>query len=262
LAAKKLGMDSFLILSGDEPQVATGNLQLDLMLGAEAEYISWSEYQRSIDEYLQKRADRLKEQGRNPYIIPTGGSNGLGLVGYTEAAFEIEDQCKEQDWYPDYVICAVGSGGTYAGLLAGKLASSFTGHVLGILVCASITYFQDKIIQDFEEAKKLHNWPLQLDPKEILLNNRNIFGGYAKTSSELFQFLRYVAETEAVIVEPVYTGKAFYGLWQEIQSKNIAKGARVLFIHTGGVFGLPSFAEPMTKEWDSVHRWENRFDKG
>jgi len=258
IAARKIGLDSLLILAGEEPKMAEGNLQLDLLAGAEVRYISKEDYSNHIDAILQQAAERLKAEGRNPYVIPTGGSNSVGLMGYVQAAAEIDAQCAYQQWRPDCLVCAVGSGGTYAGLLLGTLLRKMPAKVLGILVCGTIEHFREKVLRDIRGSIKKYQLDVKADECAVHLADDYIGGGYAVTNSEQLRLIRHIAQQEALILDPVYTGKAFCGLLGEIKKGNIPQGAKVLFIHTGGVFGLSAYSETMTKEWGSVSAWPDR----
>ena len=254
IAARRLGLDPHLILAG-EPPPAAGNLQLDLLVGATVQFITHKEYTLDIEPIFLQAANQLKQQGKKPYLIPTGGSNALGLVGYVEATQEIQEQCRRENWIPDYLVCAVGSGGTFAGLYLGSRIFLPSASVVGVLVCATADYFRKKIASDVRTAVKRYRWDVAIEESAIHLVEGYISGGYAKTDSNQMRFLRHVAQSEALILDPVYTGKALYGLQGEIRAGRIPAGAKILFIHTGGIYGLSAFAESLTCEWNSLHHW-------
>jgi D-cysteine desulfhydrase len=254
LAARRVGLEPHLILAGNPPAIASGNLQLDLLAGAHVDYISWEDYSTQIDRILHKKADALIRQGKNPYIIPTGGSNALGLVGYIEAVQEMKQQCVENNWLPDSVICAVGSGGTYSGLFLGNALYSLAAHILGVLVCGTIKQFREKISNDIAET--CYNSQISQPSEETIELLDGYYGeGYAKTNSSHLRLIRKVAETEGMVLDPVYTGKAFYGMIQEIQKGRIPAKSNVLFIHTGGLCGLSAFTDEMNEEWPDPTFW-------
>ncbi len=255
IAARKLDLHCYLVLSGEKPEVAEGNLQLDLLAGARVEYITQDIYSKSIDSYLQETAQRLQSEGFNPYVIPTGGSNSTGLMGYVDTVKEIKEQCASENWRPDYIYCAVGSGGTYAGLFLGNLYYELYSQIMGVLVCGSVRLFQPKIIHDMTEANTRFELNLSLEDENLLLDDGVIAGGYAKTNSEQIRLQRHVAQTEGLILDPVYTGKAFAGMVRKIQQETILPDSKVLFLHTGGIFGLSAFSHIMTQEWNSVEYW-------
>lgn len=255
LAARRLGMDSVLVLAGDKPESAQGNLQLDLLGGAEVRYIPRKLYVTDGERILQETGEELRGKGKIPYVIPTGGSNGVGALGYAKAVEEIKQQCAEANWQPDIIVCAVGSGGTYTGLLLGNLLFEYAQKIMGILVCATEKYFKEKVIQDYAECQSLYQGVPELDESKIHLLDGYIAGGYAKTNEEQLHFLRHAAQTEALILDPVYTNKAFFGLEGEIRAGRIVEGSKVLFVHTGGIFGLSAFSHDMTSLWGSMEHW-------
>lgn len=259
IAARQMGMEPHLILAGNAPPIAHGNLQLNLLAGAHITYISWEDYSTRIDQLLAEESESLKRQGKKPYIIPIGGSNPVGLLGYVEAIREMKQQCQECGWRPDYVICAVGSGGTYSGLYLGNAIFSLTDHIIGVLVCGTIEQFRNKISSDILETCRIHQIkPPSLAGIELL---DGYYGeGYAKTNALQLQCIRYVAEQEGMILDPVYTGKAFFGMAQERMKGRIPIKSNVLFIHTGGIYGLSAFTEEMFKEWPEMSFWKKRMD--
>jgi len=259
LAARAQGLDVWLVLAGTPPAAADGNLQLDLLAGARVLYISWAEFHECLDELLNRLADDLKQQGRKPYLIPTGGSNAVGILGYVEAAREIKDQCADLDWQPDCLVCAAGSGGTYAGLYLGNALYPMTGRVIGIPVCEDADYFRPRIIQEASRAAQLLQTSRMQDPGGITLVDGYAGPGYAKTNPGQLRLLRHAAQMEGLILDPVYTGKAFDGVRGEIEKGSIPKNSRVLFLHTGGIFGLSAFTGEMTQLWDSTAYWPDLY---
>ncbi|MBI1388099.1 MAG: pyridoxal-phosphate dependent enzyme [bacterium] len=254
LAARGQGLDSVLVLAGDEPEWALGNLQLDLLAGAEVRYITRQDYSARVEIILEETAEELRRAGKKPYVIPTGGSNEVGLLGYVDAVEEMLGQCGEQNWRPDAIVCAVGSGGTYAGLSLG-CAVHRGPAVWGVLVCGSVATFTEKAQSDIDLACERFSIDEPVDSAPRRLVDGYIAGGYALTNSEQLNFLRKTAQTEALILDPVYTNKAFFGLHGEIQAGRLPAGSNVLFVHTGGIFGLSAFGEAMTREWGGVRCW-------
>ncbi len=259
IAARQLGLDCLLVLAGDAPSFPHGNLQLDLLAGAEVRYISKNQYATEIDSIFHQIESELRSAGRCPYMIPTGGSNPVGLMGYVEAVQEIQQQCKDQDWFPDYIVCAVGSGGTYAGLLLGNELYGFQSKILGILVCGSIKDFSDKVLSDVNQASKRCGFQVEINSTNVLMYDNYIGGGYAITNSEQLKFIRHIVQREAIFLDPVYTAKTLFGVHREITKGRIAEGSRILFIHTGGIYGLSAFVGEMMNEWNSVTYWQDNY---
>jgi len=255
LASRRLGMHCILVLAGEPPDLALGNLQLDLLAGAEVRYISRQQYTLNIGQILYDIQNELQNQGKTPYVIPTGGSNAVGLLGYVDAMQEISHQCDELEWRPDVIVCAVGSGGTYAGLLLPNSLYHTASKVLGVLVCSTIEHFKAKVLRDCEQAQTIYSGLPSIDPSNVQMVDNYIAGGYAKTNEEQLNFLKEVSQNDVIILDPVYTNKTLFGLCGEIEKGNIPKNSRLLFIHTGGIFGLSAFGETMTKQWNSVNQW-------
>ncbi len=255
IAARTFGLECHLVLAGDPPGAAAGNLQLDLLSGATVNYISRDDYSARVEEILEETKAALSQHGKKAYAIPTGGSNSTGLFGYVSAANELKAQCSEMNLAPDVVCCAVGSCGTYAGLVLGAALHELSAEVQGVLVCGTVEGFGAKTQHDIDEAIERFGLNVSVDPAKSKLVDGYIAGGYAQTNSEQLRFLRHVAQTEGLVLDPVYTNKAFFGLYNEIKTGRIAQGARVVFVHTGGIFGLSAFSEKMTEEWGSVTHW-------
>lgn len=257
ITSRRLGLDSLLLLAGEPPTSAHGNLQLDLLVGAKIQYITKQIYSLEINNALEEAAESIKDKGKKPYIIPTGGSNPMGMMGYVETIREIKEHCQAINWMPEHIVCAVGSGGTYSGLLLGSRLYDFPVKIMGILVCGGLESFREKIFNDIQNAIKRFNLPAEIQMDDILLLEDYIAGGYAKTDSSQIRLQRHVAQQEAFILDPVYTGKAFYGMAQEIKNNRISPNSNVLFLHTGGIFGLSAFSEMMTREWNSLTYWQD-----
>ena len=257
IAARKVGLRPVLVLTGtgEEPDVLNSNLQLSLLCGAEVRYVPWEIYASSIHEHLEQVAEELHQSGHKAYVIPTGGSNPVGLLGYFDAVHEMKQQCEETGWFPDGVVCAVGSGGTYSGLLSGNAYYHLAKDIYGFLVCATIPFFTSKIATDCEAARQKYSWPFECKADSIRLYDGYIGPGYAKTTNEQLDLIHYMAKEEALILDPVYTGKAFFGMVDLIQTGVIPSGAKILFIHTGGIYGLSAFTEDMRNHWGNLSQW-------
>lgn len=137
---------------------------------------------------------------------------------------------------------ATGSGGTQAGLILGRTLYEIQSPVFGISVSESSSYFCEKISRILVEFNAEYHYPLKITPADIRVLDDYVGAGYGCADRPLLEFIKHVARTEAVLLDPVYTGKAFFGMVKEIQKGHFGRHARILFIHTGGVFGLIPFA--------------------
>lgn len=247
LAAAQLGMKSALILRGHSPGELDGNLLLDTLSGAEISVVKPSVYTLQLDSLLQEKAEELSARGLKPFVIPTGASDELGLWGYIAAAEEINNDLGRIKLNPSHLVCATGSGGTHAGLALGFSILRPELNVLGVAVCDDESYFTDKAEQDIGRWR--HRYPdavsVDFTPESVSIqvNDQYIGPGYGRADDEVFEVIKMLASLEGIVLDPVYTGKAFYGLLKEIEAGLCAPGSDVLFVHTGGLFGLFPFAD-------------------
>ncbi len=223
IACARLGLECVLYLRTEEMQPKPeGNLLLDLIAGAEVRYVTRQEY----------RALGPTDEG---YWIPEGASNEVGLWGYRAAGEELRGRRF------DALVHAVGSGGTTAGLIAARLETP----IIGVCVCNDSEFFHGRI--DAVLARAVERWP-ELGPLPPSREGAEILDGfvgygYAQGSADEWALLREVAETEGLLLDPVYTVKAMAGLRQAIRDRRFTRGQEVLFLHTGGLFSLFSAAQ-------------------
>lgn len=236
--AAKLGMKSCLVLRGDENTAPDGNLFLNLLLGADIRFISPEDYKNSRMEIMESIKREFESSGFKPYIIPEGASNGIGTFGYYVAMEEIIKQQKEMGIHFDGIVLAVGSGGTYAGLQLANKAFKNNGKIHGINVCDNQEYFVNKIYDILNDSKKYYSEEITISKNDISIIDGYVGAGYAKSQPEELEFINFIAKLEGLILDPVYTGKAMYGLVQEIKKGRFKDYKNLLFIHTGGIFGL------------------------
>lgn len=228
---KRFGFDVYLVLRGKPQRPFKGNLLLDHLLGAKIKYVSYEDYKERINEILKEVAEELKKKNKKPYIIPEGASNEVGCLGYVECMDEMKEFIKKEKIEAIYL--AVGSGGTYAGLLIGKKLLNLDTRLIGIIVCDSIKFFKGKIEDICEKAIEKYELPIKIFPSDIELIDGYIGEGYGIPYKEEIELIKKISENYGIILDPVYTGKAFYGMLNE--SKNFK---RILFLHTGGIFSI------------------------
>ena len=253
--ARQLGLDPHLILRSSkdptEDPSYTGNLLLDRLVGAKIYQVSTGTYARIGSRNLCNQLERqLRAEGKNPYVIPVGGSNVLGAWGYLEAINEIAEQIKSGNGnLPgnfDHIVFACGSGGTATGLALGARLSSLGSKIHAVGVCDSPDYFYNHI----EEVSAL----LGVDfgtighPRDWCTVYRGQGLGYAKSTEEEMAFIQRVSMTTGIIVDPVYSGKALYYFSQSSNriEAGIQDGESILFIHTGGVLGMYDKIDQLT----------------
>lgn len=230
----QLGLKVHLLLRGEEPQEHQGNLMLDQVAGASISYFSPRYYNSRFDFILSEVVSDYKSRGMKPYFITTGASDATGVWGYISAAEEIASQ-REVSF--DHIVTATGSGGTQAGLTMGAGVYMPETSVIGMAVCDDEAYFQKKVRADLEAWSERYKQTVDIGQLSINVCDRYIGPGYAKAGQEIFKCIELVARNEGIVLDPVYTGKAFFGMLAEIESGNLT-GENILFVHTGGIFGL------------------------
>ncbi|AFK21732.1 pyridoxal-phosphate dependent enzyme [Pyrococcus sp. ST04] len=239
LAAKKLGLDAVLVLRGKE--VLRGNYLLDKLMGVETR-IYEAENSFELMKYAEEVAEELREQGKRPYIIPVGGASPIGTLGYVRAVGEIATQSAVLGLEFDTIVDAVGSGGTIAGLALGLALAGMKTRPVGM----AVGLFGEKMVQRIEdllrETSELLGVKVKVEVPEIYDYS---FGAYGKIVREVSEIIRLVGTKEGILLDPVYTGKAFYGLIDRAKKGDL--GEKILFVHTGGISGLFHYGEDMLK---------------
>ncbi len=236
--AAKLGMSSCLVLRSSGEEEIEGNYFLDKVLGAKIKFITPEEYREKRMEIMEEVKAELSAQGHKPYIIPEGASNGIGTFGYFEAMKEIDLQEKESGIKFDAIVVAVGSGGTYGGLFLANKIMGYDKNIYGVNVCDDEEYFKKQIEKVIKESICYINESITFTKEEINIIDGYVGKGYALSRLEEIEFIHELAKLEGIILDPVYTGKAMYGLVNEIKKGNMEKHRNILFIHTGGLYGL------------------------
>jgi D-cysteine desulfhydrase len=234
----RLGLNVHLILRGDKPAVADGNLFLDQLCGASVSFHPAPLYQQGLGDLFAQWSAHYQAQGRRVFIIPTGASDGIGVWGYIACAGELRDDFAQHGIAPKYIVHATGSGGTQAGLSAGVVLHGIDASVIGMAVCDNEAYFLAKVRADLEDWKQRYG--VGLDPAHVPLhcNDHYIGEAYAKADASVFATIHRVAALEGLVLDPVYTGKAFHGMLMELRAGAFSDSSDIVFVHTGGVYGL------------------------
>lgn len=239
-AAVKEGMKCRLVL---EERVANsynrdsiGNIFLFRLLGAEK--INVVPGGSDIAGEMEKMAGEVANEGRKAYIIPGGGSNEIGATGYVACAEEILTQAFEMGLNIDAIVCASGSTGTHAGLITGFCGNNSNIRVIGINVGKS-KEDQEPLVYDLVERTAAHVGIASEIPRESVVCFGDYVGpGYSIPTPEMAEAVRTLARTEAILLDPVYTGKTMAGLIDLSRKGYFKKGENILFIHTGGTPAL------------------------
>ena len=245
--ATTLGMKSAVLLRISEKPAAKGNYFLDMLMGANVHFCNKEEYSTKRTEIMEQIAAQYRKQGLNPYIIPEGASNAIGTLGYYNCMEEILLQEKELGINFDTIVVATGSGGTYAGLYLANELKHLEKRIIGMAVCDNVEYFTN--ISHTIASEAISYLPkeykdIKLNKNNIEINDKYVGIGYALSRPEELEFIKKVARQEALVLDPVYTGKAMYGVYNELQDGgNMRSCKNILFIHTAGIFGLFPISE-------------------
>jgi len=238
-AARTLGLTPIAVLGGDSSAPLTGNYLLTSLLADEV-IISESYDLSKTEQLMNERAEELRTAGRNPFTIPLGASTPVGAFGYVRAFEEFADQCKELKIEFSRLYHASSSGGTQAGLILGKNLLRMDIQISGVLVSKD-DYFSSptKILNLVTKmAEFLDRTDVTVEEKGVVLVSGFEGEGYAIPSPEGTQAIKLLAKTEGIILDPVYTAKAFAAFIDNIRKEEIGKEERVLFWHTGGLPAL------------------------
>jgi D-cysteine desulfhydrase len=248
VAAAMLGLRSRLLLRTPDPASpppAEGNILLDRMAGAEIVWVTPEQY-RNRAAIFEREAALLRKQGRKPYIIPEGASDSRGAWGYVRAAEEIGHDIQGLgSGQPVTIIHATGSGGTAAGLALGIRLFDLPARAVTFNVCDDAPYFINAIGNICEKTITEFHLPVDFDrSRDLHIVDGYVGRGYALSWPEELDLICDLARTEGIFLDPVYTGKAFFGMIEELKKDPGVFGKRILFVHTGGIFGLfPKAAE-------------------
>lgn len=243
-AAARMGLGCVLLLASDVSVPAQGNLLMDHLLGAEVRTVSFEDFAQRRSEIMEGILSELVIKGKKGYLIPLGASNGIGTFGYYSCMEEIAEQEKTLGFQFDRIVMAVGSGATYAGLFYANRAMGRDTSITGLNISADGDYFRETIFGILQEAFRYTGEPVVCSAKDIDIIDGYVGLGYALNQPEELQFIKELATQEGIILDPVYTGKAFRGLVEEIKKGSFRSDEKILFIHTGGLFGTFSkFAE-------------------
>lgn len=239
--ANHLGLKAHLVLRGTKQEHPKGNLLLNEIMGAQITYLEPEIFNTEYLNYMEKLKSDYEQNGIKAYIIPMGASNGIGNFGYYNCFQEIKAQEKDQSIQYDTIVTAVGSGGTYGGLFLGNLLDDNSKKIIGFNISSTPDYFRSEIAKIVRESFTIMDYKVPFDVENIQIIGGYEGIGYALTQPFELEFIKKIASLEGLILDPVYTGKAFRGLYSEIEKGTFENSQNILFIHTGGLSGLHSF---------------------
>jgi D-cysteine desulfhydrase len=243
-AAAKVGLQCELILNGKKPDLPNGNLLLDELFGARMHWIERS--QRAAK--LQKLPEQLRAQGRKPYVIPVGGSNGIGATGYVVAMLELMEQLRANKLCVDYVVFGTSSGGTQAGMTLGARISGFDGQLIGVSIDKNEPEhleYETEVAQIANECGKYIASSERVMKGQITVRYGYKGEGYGVVGELEREAILLMARLEGIVLDPVYAGRAFGSLVDLIRKGVFKRGETVLFWHTGGAPALFAYAKEL-----------------
>ncbi|HTX73940.1 MAG TPA: D-cysteine desulfhydrase family protein [Rectinemataceae bacterium] len=240
-AAAALGLECHLALGGQAPAIPEGNLLLDRLFGA---HIHWSGTRRKGEDIPAIEAE-LRAAGKHPYVIPYGGSNEIGALGFVEAIRELSGQLAAMGERCDAVLFPSSSGGTHAGMVVGARRYGFRAALVGVAIDkgeAGEGPFRDRVLELARGVAALERENEDFSASDIILKNDYLGGGYGVVGELERRALGLMAREEGILLDPVYTGRAFGALVDLIERGEFTRGQTLLFWHTGGTPALFPYA--------------------
>ena len=243
--AAKLGLECHLLLedrtgSTDSAYKHNGNVFLDRLCGAR---LSRHAGGTDMNAAMEELAERLRSDDRRPYIIPGGGSNPIGALGYVNCALELVQQANDRDLRINHLVHATGSAGTQAGLVAG-LAGVHSGiPVLGIGVRAPREKQEENVFKLAVDTAGLLDNGVTVSREQVVANSDYVGAGYGITTPATIEAIELFARVESILLDPVYSGKGAAGLIDLIRKGRFDKNDNVVFLHTGGSQALFAYTE-------------------
>ena len=238
LVAAQLGLDCHLVLrADDEPEQNTGNFLLDQLAGAAFEILPAKEWATQLKAVYARLESEFAKAGRPALMIPTGGSDSLGVWGYISATEELRGDLAEHGIERAALTLATGSAGTQTGLTAGVAMFDLPLDVVAYAVCDDADWFNRRVVHDWQASQV--RWP-QLPQIDLAPHTRDhsVGPGYGRADAPVYELIAELTRLEGVVLDPVYTGKAFRGLVTDLREGFYQDVDDIIFVHTGGVFGL------------------------
>ena len=241
-AAAKAGLRCELLLNGTKPELPNGNLLLDELLGARIYWVERSEREAKLSAV----SDHLRKEGRKPYVIPVGGSNGVGATGYVLAMMELAEQLDGMNQRVDHVVFASSSGGTQAGIVVGAKVTDFNGKLHGVSIDkddGNGATYEDELADIANETAKYIDFDAQFGTSDFNVVYDYFGGGYGVVGELEREAIRLLASREGIVLDPVYTGRAMGALIDLVRKRAFRSDETILFWHTGGAPALFAYAK-------------------
>ena len=242
-AAAKNGLKPILYLAAvvpPDPDDFKANLLLDGIYGAEIHIVdleegeSFADAERRSFQMGKDHIARLAEQGIKSYDIPMGGANEYGTLGYVNAMVELAEQMKGAELHFDHLYHSTGSGGTMAGIVAGRNLLGLDMQIHSVTAMEVDEKYAARAARNANGALDLIGAAVRVSEDDFIIDQNHYGPGYECPSEEATEAIQLLARKEGILVDPVYSGKAFAGLIADVRSGHIPAGSNVLFVHTGG----------------------------
>ncbi len=260
-AARRLGWQAEVQLEDRVPNDdlfyrASGNYLLSQLLGARIHHFPQGENEAAADRNLDEIAARLRREGRRPFVIHMGDEHPpVGGLGYVEAARETRRQLQSTGQEPSHVVIPSGSGLTHAGFLVGARAMGWRVPVLGVCVRRDAVQQHRRVLSRAREIVELLGIGLEISEQDVIVDDCVLAPGYGQINERTRSAIRLAAESEALLLDPVYSGRCMAGLLHFVEQGRIPVGSEVLFVHTGGtpaIFAYQSDLSVSTNEGAAV----------
>ncbi|ANO52758.1 D-cysteate sulfo-lyase [Woeseia oceani] len=241
--ATKLSLRCYALLedrtgSKEQDYNSNGNVLLDRILGCS---VSKVPADTDMNAAMEEIAQQLRDDGKKPYIIPGGGSNPIGALGYANAALELLTQANNMGLKIDHLVHATGSAGTQAGLITGLRATNSHIPLLGIGVRAPKDLQEANVFKLAERTADLLSVPGVVRREDVVANCEYVGGGYGVPTDSMLEAVNLLAQTEAILLDPVYSGKGMAGFIDLIRQGHFSGQENLVFLHTGGAQALSGY---------------------
>ena len=239
-AAARCGMECVALLEQRVPNADTeydknGNMLLNNFFDARCEFRPAG---AKMNEEGQALRDKIEQSGKRAYFIPGGGSNETGAMGYANCAFELSAQARDIEIKANWLVHATGSAGTQAGLLAGCALLDDAPKILGVSVRSNAKDQKNTVSLLAQKTLSRLSGKKKINESDVVVDDRFVGPGYGQMTQETQSAIRLLAKTEGILLDPVYSGKAFAGLLARINEGAFDEHDTVVFLHTGGAAAL------------------------
>ncbi len=247
--ARKLGLKIILVLTGKRRDKYDGNLLLNSLFGAEIRFLEREQSSTDKVHFMEEIAADLKRKGHTPYIIPTGASYPSGAIAYVNAFLELLTQARDRGFKISHIVHAAGSGGTQAGLV---LANKALGSEVKIWAICAEPRIKDHLIKETIEiaigTAQLLDLDIPITSSDVFLNEDYVGEACEKPTPEALKAIKLVAQTEGILLDPIYTGRAMAGLINLVNQGRLRKNDNVVFFHTGGTPTLFPYRKELSEQ--------------